>query len=140
MKIFSRKKYVEVEGIDDYYEHKFWVDLCNNREVIRGVVKVEGNGYIVSDCWCIDKPTIKFYNKPLSIKFNKVYKIIVLFDDEQYHLLESGASFMVDLEIKMSKNTITEFKIGRNYISLEFIEDDKSKHTVKYLIKEYKDS
>ena len=46
---------------------------------------------------------------------------------------------MIDLELKMSKNIITEFKIGRDYISLEFIDEDKINHTVKYLIKEYKE-
>lgn len=139
MKIFSRKKYIEVEGFDDYYTHKVWVDLCNDKEVINGIIKIGNKLFAISDMWCIDKPNKKFYNKPLSIKFNKCYEITVLIDSEKYRLLENGRAFMKDLEIKMSKNIVTEFKIGRNYISLEFIEDDKSKHTVKYIIKEYKE-
>lgn len=133
MKIFSRKRYIEVEGIDDYNIHKFWVDLCNNREVIDGRIEIDRNLYFISDIWCIDKS-----NKPLSIKFNKLYEISVLFDSEKYYLLENGSAFMKDLELKMSKNIITEFKIGRDYISLEFIDEDKIKHTVKCIIKEYK--
>lgn len=139
MKIFSRKKYIEVEGFDDYYTHKAWVDLCNDKEVINGIIKIGNKLFAISDIWCIDKPNRKFYNKPLSIKFNKLYKITVLFDDEQYHLLENGRAFMKDLEFKMGENIITEFRIDRNYIYLELIDDNGSKHTVKYIIKEYKE-
>ena len=63
-------------GIDDYNKHKFWVDLCDNREVINGKIKFNGMIYFISDIWCIDKS-----NKPLSIKFNKLYIITVLFDE-----------------------------------------------------------
>lgn len=139
MKIFSRKKFIEVEGIDDYNIHKFWVDLCNNREVIDGRIEIDRELYFISDYWCIDKS-----NKPLSIKFNKLYIITVLFDEtkenkETYHLIENGRAFMKEIEFKISKYIVTEFKIGRNYISLELIYDDKEKHTIKYIIKEYKE-
>ena len=134
MKVFSRKKFIEVEGIEDYYKNKFWVDLCNNKEVINERINFDGMLYFISDIWCIDKPY-----KPLSIKFNKCYEITVLTDREKYHLIENGRAFMKDLEFVSSKYIITEFKIGRNCIYLYLIDNEKEKHTVKYLIKEYKE-
>ena len=99
MKVFSRKKFIEVEGIDEYNVHKFWVNLCNNREVIDGKIVINEKLYYISDIWCIDKSY-----KPLSIKFNKCYEITVLTDREKYHLKNMPAQKFVELVLNAIDN------------------------------------
>lgn len=50
MKIFSKKKYIEAEGMNSYLYHRKWVDLCDGKKVVDQ--NVAGTLYIASDRWC----------------------------------------------------------------------------------------
>ena len=63
MKVFSKEKYIEVEGREHYESGKIfgrsWVDVCDGKEVEKtedeNICKVKDACYIVRDIWCVEK-------------------------------------------------------------------------------------
>lgn len=51
MKVFSKDKFIEVEGYEKYLKCKDWVDECNNQRVVSGEI----NGYLSDKAWEIEK-------------------------------------------------------------------------------------
>lgn len=50
MKFFSKKKYIEAEGMNSYLNNHGWIDFCDGRKVFDQ--KVAGTLYMVIDRWC----------------------------------------------------------------------------------------
>ena len=38
MKVFSKEKFIEVEGYEVYLKCKYWVDKCDGKRVVNGYV------------------------------------------------------------------------------------------------------
>lgn len=74
MKIFSKKKFFEVDGGKASYEllkkigipeQYIWVNICDGKEVVDGMCE----GYTIADEWCVEKVTIKdFIEKRIAVR------------------------------------------------------------------------
>lgn len=52
MKVFSKEKFIKVEGYKDYLAHRKWVNECDGKPVRGGMC----GKYCADDAWCIDVP------------------------------------------------------------------------------------
>ena len=52
MRVFSKEKFIEDSGYNEYLKCKGWVDECDGKRVIGGEV----NGYASDPAWEIEKP------------------------------------------------------------------------------------
>lgn len=52
MKFFSKKKYIEAEGMNSYLNNRGWIDFCDGKKVFDQ--KVAGTLYMVIDRWCCE--------------------------------------------------------------------------------------
>lgn len=61
MKVFSKEKFIEKWGYDEYLNCKGWVDLCDGKEVQDGYCR----GFIIADEWCIESEEKKMRKSDL---------------------------------------------------------------------------
>jgi hypothetical protein len=57
MKVFSKEKYIEVQGMKDYMEDKDWVDEIDGRPLDRTYKDGDGmiDDYFIASEWLTDK-------------------------------------------------------------------------------------
>lgn len=57
MKVFSKEKFIEQEGIQRYNYSKTWVDKCDGKNVVNGRCTIDPETvYHIRDCWCVECP------------------------------------------------------------------------------------
>lgn len=67
MKVFSKKKFIEVEGEQEYERCKVWVDKIDGKEVIKHVIDC----YIVYDVWCVNTNEEDYQFSETTVKMDK---------------------------------------------------------------------
>lgn len=86
MKVFSKKKFIEVEGEQEYERCKIWVDKIDGKEVIKHVIDC----YIVYDVWCVNTNEESVSSKLLKIiEFYGVLPQLKYFQSEVFELNEA---------------------------------------------------
>lgn len=95
MKVFSKKKFIEVEGEQEYERCKIWVDKIDGKEVIKHVIDC----YIVYDVWCVNTNEESVSSKLLKIiDFYGVLPQLKHFKSEVWELNEAIFQYIAQKE------------------------------------------
>lgn len=114
MKVFSKKKFIEVEGEQEYERCKIWVDKIDGKEVIKHVIDC----YIVYDVWCVNTNEESVSSKLLKIiEFYGVLPQLKYFQSEVFELNE--AIIKKEEDYQFSETTVKMDKENINHIAEE---------------------
>lgn len=117
MKVFSKDKFIESEGIEEYEGGKEWVDQCEGLTA----EQMLNLGYIVEADWMIEKEEPKAKNNKAELDFK------INIDDEGLEdtvdILKEATDLLPNITIRNNENvyvTINNF----NTTAKEFYKED----------------
>lgn len=133
MKIFSKVKYIEDNGIQNYNICKSWVDLCDGKEVVDGICMpgqpYHNSKYYICDEWCIKVPDTQLKAKT---KERHKYQIIIESDgDTTTATMTINGVEVKKAQTKRNPKDKPNWKIGAQMAFGRLWDTEKKKNTVK---------